>query len=52
MIEEPACPKAPQHSYQFLGVEDNGERVHRCGNCLLRKFTDANNAVLRFEEAQ
>ncbi len=49
MTDEPACPRAPQHSYQSLGVEDNGESAHRCGNCLLLKYVAPDNCV-RYEE--
>jgi len=51
VTEEPICTKAPQHYWHELGVEDNGEVVHRCGNCLVLKYVGENDEV-RYEVPQ
>lgn len=48
MTEEPKCKQGYEHSWFFLGVEDNGEKVYRCGNCLVRKY-EAPNGTVRYE---
>lgn len=35
--KEPGCHQ-PQHDWQALGTEDNGETVDRCGSCLALRY--------------
>lgn len=47
--EEPKCGNATAHSWQELGVNDAGETVERCGNCLERRYTK--DGSVRYDEA-
>ena len=50
MIEqqnEPDCNRT--HDWFCLGVEDNGEIVHRCNNCMALRYDDAEGTVLRYQ---
>lgn len=45
--QEPVCKAGGQHVYFVLGIEDSGEEVARCGNCLTLKYTQGQQ--VRFE---
>ena len=46
--EEPPCRNGYAHDFVPLGVEDNGEKVSRCGSCMTLKY-EAENGGVRYE---
>ena len=44
--EEPPCKSSHKHDWFKLGIEDNGDNVHRCGTCMTRKYVKQNGKIV------